>query len=135
MNTQISKNPNNLDYNEFDIYELLVKPFDNIKCKDTAKPFGSSGWYITIKFSIKLTSDAHKRFIKHIDPEHYSFYLDYIENTNIFTYKEAVTKTPTTCGALEELNQLKQKNLNPHYRFNATSYLYRCIETLSLFWV
>lgn len=134
MNNKVSTNEKNLDYDDFDILNIIVKPFDNIKCKETDKPFGSSGWYVTITFIVKESYFNHAKFIKHTDPNYNSFSLDYQKDTNIFTYTEAVTKTPTTLGALEELEQLKQKNPNPHYRFVATSYLYHCIETLSLFW-
>jgi hypothetical protein len=122
------------DYNDFDIHEILVKPFDNVKCKETDKPFGSTGWYITISFSVKPDCYNYERFLKHADPDFKGFYLDYVKDTNTFTYNDAVTKTPTTTGALEELEELKAKNRNPNYRFVAPSYLYHCIETLSLFW-
>jgi hypothetical protein len=134
MEMKLVNDKENLDYNEFDILDILVKPFDNIKCKDTDKPFGSTGWYITITFTIQLSSYIHARLLKHTNPDYNGFYLDYKKDTNTFTYTEAVTKTPTTLGALEELEQLKQKNPDPHYRFVASSYLYHCIETLSLFW-
>jgi hypothetical protein len=134
MDIKLPNNERTKDYDDFDIHEILVKPFDDIKCKDTDKPFGSTGWYVTITFTIQPNSYLYARLLKHTDPDYNGFYLDYKKDTNTFTYTGAVTKTPTTLGALEELESLKRKDPNLNYRFMAPSYLYNCIETLSLFW-
>lgn len=130
------KLPNNSpdDYAVFDIHDIIIEPFNNVLDPATDKPLDSTGWYITVVFSVDPSSSNFLRFLNHNNYELNGFYLDYVKDTNTFTFKEAVTKTPTTIGALEELNKLKTKTLDPNYRFIATSYLYHCIEILNIFW-
>ena len=133
MDIRITNSYNN-DYHLFDILDIKIKPFDNIKDKETNNVLSSSGFYITIEFTVNKLCNNYLRFKKHTNPDYDGFYLDYNESTQVYTFEEAVTSTPTTQGALEELQQLKDKTPNPNYNFMGSTYLYNCIKTLDSFW-
>lgn len=60
--------------------------------------------------------------------------FSYNEKTNIFTFHEAITETPTTIGALQELKLIKNEVVLPNYSSVLELYLLNCIKTLDSFW-
>jgi len=60
--------------------------------------------------------------------------LEYDEDTNVFTFHNWITDTPTTRGAIEEISSFKDKIKNVNARFEEEYYLLQCIMTLALFW-
>lgn len=95
------------------------------------KPFTSEyrkdcGWYVTVVFILddELYS---KRLIKDLN-------IDLSYDEGIFTFTQCVTETPTTLGALQELENIRDGIISSTYISSVERYIVHAIQTLDLYW-
>lgn len=99
------------------------------------KPFTSEcregcGWYVTVVFTLK--DEVYKnRLTKLIELE--ELFITYTSNY-IFTFHQCVTETPTTLGAIQELENIRDGIISDKYISPVERYIVHAIQTLDLYW-
>jgi len=98
----------------------------------TKEPFTSDyrrncGWRVTIKF-IMTNSLYRDKLLNNTE-----LYISK-KGDNFFEYSQCVTETPTTLGALQELEDIKNGIISDKYISPVERYILNALQTLDLYW-
>lgn len=87
------------------------------------------GWCVTVKFTIE--DDLYNgRLLYLIKKDE----LNVVTTNEYYVFTQCVTETPTTLGALQELEDIKNGIISDKYISPVERYIIHALQTLQLYW-